>query len=78
MILRLAFCSVIQLLKMFGLGKLKSWGKRIISCVFISCWKNTTAIETSDREAWGRKDAFVVEKELALLEMYLLGHVEVS
>lgn len=46
--------------------------------MFISCWKNTIAFETSDREAWGRKDAFVVEKELTLLEMYLLGHAEVS
>lgn len=78
MIARLAFCFVIQLLKMFGLDKLESWEKKLILHVFISCWKNTTAIETSDREAWGRKDAFVVEKEWALLEMYLLGHIKVS
>jgi len=76
--LRLAFCFIIQLLKLFGLDKLKIWGGgKFLSCAFILHWKNTTAIETSDREAWGRKDAFVIEKELAVLETYLLGHVEV-
>lgn len=35
MILRLAFCSIIQLLKMFGLDKLKSWaGGNYIMCVY--------------------------------------------
>lgn len=35
MILRLAFCSIIQLLKMFGLDKLESWGKKLYYvCLF--------------------------------------------
>lgn len=53
-ILRLAFYSVIQLLKMLWLDKLKSWRKEIIMLhMFISsCWRNTATVETSDTEAW--------------------------
>lgn len=36
------------------------------------------AIKTSDRYTWGRKDVFVVGKELAVLEMYLLILIKVS
>lgn len=28
--------------------------------------------------AWGRKDASVAERQLALLEIHILGHVKVS
>lgn len=46
--------------------------------MFIPCWKNTTAIKTSDKQAGERKDVFVAGKELGLLEMYPLDYVEVS
>lgn len=45
-----------------------------ILCVYFMLEK----YETSDRYTRGRKDVFVVGKELAVLEMYLLIPIKVS